>query len=1343
MNKKVLLGCILGAVVIALTVSGVLLFTNKECSHSFSDWTVITEATCENVGEKQRTCSECGEVEKTEIVALGHDWQEANCKAPKTCARCAKTEGDVGDHSFTKEAVSDEAIKAAATCEHAALYFKSCEYCGKLADDDTAVFEYGEKLAHDYSKEEVKEEALKTAATCTQKGVYYKSCAACGTVSTSESDVFEGGEFSAHAFTVEDAKPSAANSSATCSAAATYFKSCEVCGTVSESLADTFTFGTPNGHSYVKEVKIPEALKHEATCTEAKTYYKSCSKCGSVGRGATFTDGDPLGHEFTQTVLNENTKKASATCSVAATYYKSCARCDAVSDSESDVFTNGTAASHDYSVENEEADGALKSNATCTSAAVYYKSCSMCGAVSNSLADTFTYGDPIAHTYDQTTVKTEAKKSAATCTEKAKYYKSCACGAVSASESDVFENGEPNGHNRYAFSTKDATCENKKEVTYRCRNCTEYESIEEEGEPLGHDIAGVTAVEKRVGNTCNYTEYYACKREGCGKEVAGDIVAKHSYVASITTAATCKEKGEKTLTCTNPNCTDATATEEIAIDTVNGHSWIIFGGTGTSSGEVTYMCAICSKTKAVIKYSGNTSDATAASDLKGKEIELADASVSFDDATADGIDGNVTLSVGKVEGDARNDIDGVDADMLEQVGDNPIYNFELNNGAISQFDGKVTVRIPYTLAEGENVDNIAVWYIAADGTLKSIKATYNNGYISFETDHFSYYTVTRLTPAERCALYGHSYSTTKVNGGCVSDSYDLFTCIRCHDVKKENVVAAPGHDYAKSVTAATCLENGYTEYKCSNCDASYKTTIPARGHKYEENKGAAVASTCTAAGSKKYECSGCDSEYTVAQPLIEHSIITEPIAPTCDNAGYTLYSCENCSYSIQKDFVSALGHEYDYDDDQKTVWKWDGLSVGNASLGTGISASATFCCVREGCTHAVEDLAASISFKFEYGVCSQYVKITVTAAVAFENGVRYDEKDFTIGDENHKFAQSYKYDEANHWHECICGARADVTSHDFSTLVSKTEPTCAKSGTAIYSCGCGARKTEEIPATGNHSYKDGACEYCGSAIFYTNLVRSHERARGYEFVVENFSLNGISISVDDGSVTKQEIAKQLDIIKFVIYFENGELKGEGVAKLKIKDYGIDVIFDCVAYIENGNVYLKYDRALAGDEEINTSELACMSTEYLFETVVRRIFGYKYYSVNWRAVKMLEEFCGKYVKPAIQAVTVAYPNKVEALLSGVFNMAFTREKTENGYKLTLDYDKLLALNEALAQKPVSEVIDLYFGNGTFDKVTNFVLAALNVELKDVPAKLEAIGIKKQNVFAAVIKLKRKR
>ena len=81
MKKKFASGIIVIGLMIALT----------GCCFSH-EW---EEATCTN----PKTCAMCGEVEGE---VLEHEWKEATCSAPKTCSVCGETEGESLEHTLTE-----------------------------------------------------------------------------------------------------------------------------------------------------------------------------------------------------------------------------------------------------------------------------------------------------------------------------------------------------------------------------------------------------------------------------------------------------------------------------------------------------------------------------------------------------------------------------------------------------------------------------------------------------------------------------------------------------------------------------------------------------------------------------------------------------------------------------------------------------------------------------------------------------------------------------------------------------------------------------------------------------------------------------------------------------------------------------------------------------------------------------------------------------------------------------------------------------------------------------------------------------------------------------------------
>lgn len=1086
-----------------------------------------------------------------------------------------------------------------------------------------------------------------------------------------------------------------------------------------------------------------------ATCTEAGAQERKCTQCGETETAAI----NALGHDWSE-----------ATC----TTPKTCKVCSA---------TEGEALGHSYTVETVK-DEALKSPATTASAAVYYKSCA-CGAISKSDADTFTYGEPVhAHSFTLETVKDGALKSAATCTEAAVYYKSCACGVISTSNADTFTSGSAHGHkdenrdhicdytcgkndmgthadsvgdgdhacdycgavigdcydggdadhkcdecgkagvSQHAYTqtgSTEATCTAPATKTYTCACGDSY--TENDGDALGHSIFGVTPTEKHVDG-CEYVLVYECRR--CHKEVNGETVYRHSYVASIRKAATCKENGVKVLKC---SCGDE-KTEDIPADTTGGHNWV--QGTVTE-GIRTDTCSVCSQTKTVTVYEGTKTDEVKADDLKDKEIELNGTNISLDNGVIDKIgDQKVTVSADKLEGDDRGDL-GLTNDQLAQVGDSPIYNFTINNGSdnISQFgeNNWVTITLPYQLAEGEDVDSIAIWFINDEGKLESIQATYNNGYVTFKTNHFSYYTVTRLTPAERCALYGHGYVKQQVDGGCTGDTYDLYVCIRCHNryIDEATFVSAPGHDYNTNTQAATCTENGSTVYTCNNCGHSYTIKLPATGHKWETVS--STAATCTADGVTTYRCENCNGTRTETAARLAHQYTDTVVAPTCEASGYTSHACKTCDYSYTDAYVAALGHTY-----ALSGWTW-APDYSSASL--------KLVCGRD--SQHVLDQTATVTVFVLSGTCSDFVKTTYTATVSF-NGTDYtDVKVVEVGTPGHQFSADWKYNDSKHWHECVCGEKNDVSDHVFGNAAVTKQPTCANAGESTSYCECGATKVTEIPATGNHSYQDGVCTGCGAQLvetYYVSLLNSWKSIDGFAVKIQDFTYE---IKRPDSTLADKfkliGSMKQIDVAELALYVENGELGGAATGSIEIFNGPIadaTAVYNFKAVIYDGYVYI----AVGYGKDVASQDMNMrVSVEALVNMLLEDM------DIEEESTYVLE-FLTDTVLPMVDTLIEANSEELNVILEKLFNMIFTFEKQTDGtYIATLDYTKLSALNDNLATKPVAEVVDLYFGEGTFNSLVEWALGVLNLEASQLPAYLDGLGISSADLIAGINKLAR--
>ena len=384
---------------------------NNEWSYGMShEWSGT--ATCTS----GRTCTVCGGSSEP----LGHDWGTwtqnsdekthtrickrdtshtetenchggtATCTQRATCTVCGAEYGDALGHDFTTSWTHDDN-------EH----WKQCSRCDAKDDVSPHTWDSG---------------TITTAPTCTKAGKKTYSCTKCdatkiepipATGHSWKSDWTSDATHHWHECANEncDVTDNAGNKGyaehsggkATCTQNAV----CEFCKA---------EYGEKLPHDFTAETVDAKYLKSAATCTEKAVYYKSCAVCGLSSEGtadeATFFSGNALDHDWgawtqnsdekthtrickrdTSHTETENCHGGTATC----THKAVCTVCDG---------EYGEMAAHSFTAEKAEAKY-LKSAATCTEKAVYYKSCAVCGLSSEGTADeaTFFSGNALDHNW--------------------------------------------------------------------------------------------------------------------------------------------------------------------------------------------------------------------------------------------------------------------------------------------------------------------------------------------------------------------------------------------------------------------------------------------------------------------------------------------------------------------------------------------------------------------------------------------------------------------------------------------------------------------------------------------------------------------------------------------------------------------------------------------------------------------------------------------------------------------------------------------------------------------------------------------------------------------------------
>ncbi len=480
-----------------------------------------------------------------------------------------------------------------------------------------------------------------------------------------------------------------------------------------------------------------------------------------------------------------------------------------------------------------------------------------------------------------------------------------------------------------------ADCKTASVEIYECKSCDA--SYQTHNDPATGHTAGVkierTATTPNEG-TCDYQQFVKCTK--CDEELVGGVTTKHSYVSKITTAVTCVAAGETTYTC---SACEHSYTEPIAKDEVNGHAWILSNGGApvpadyTEGVTLTYECENegCNHTKTEIDYSQSNQAEVSVSELAGADgnIKMDGASFSLSEEKRDSLnyEDSLTLSVNKIQNE-NIDKDSLSDEQVDAIGERDIYEFKMvnsNNEDVSGGEGSITVTLPYELGSNEDAKNIVIYYLAANGDLTEIEATYfekeesgrTNGYVTFTVEHFSHYLVTHMSPEEACDFYGrHQYVLQTQAATCLASGRTYYICKNCgHEADTEpylpQTIEKLEHLWdLESSTEATCLAAGAKVYQCKGCSLTRTEIIPQLTHTYVRDDQRSKEATCLASGSEFYYCTqtDCTASYQNILPQLSHTYVADtPVKATCTTDGYTVYTCE-CSASYTSITEKASGH---------------------------------------------------------------------------------------------------------------------------------------------------------------------------------------------------------------------------------------------------------------------------------------------------------------------------------------------------------------------------------------------------------------------------------------------------
>ena len=205
----------------------------------------------------------------------------------------------------------------------------------------------------------------------------------------------------------------------------------------------------------------------------------------------------------------------------------------------------------------------------------------------------------------------------------------------------------------------------------------------------------------------------------------------------------------------------------------------------------------------------------------------------------------------------------------------------------------------------------------------------------------------------------------------------------------------------------------------------------------------------------------------------------------------------------------------------------------------------------------------------------------------------------------------------------------------------------------------------------------------------------------------------------------------VDVAEMEIYVKDGELSGAANGTFNITYFGtVNAIFQFSAIISDGYLYLSYNSTE------NQAEMNKISLEELYNDMMSSM-GNSSTEAGDTMSAIILPFVTDALLPVVEILIEDNKDATNDVLGHTLNIFFSFEEQADGSVLvTLSKDKVLALSEALATKPVAEVIDIYFGEGTFASVVDFAFEVLDLKVCDVPAYLKDKGIDYDTLVAEI-------
>ncbi len=303
--------------------------------------------------------------------------------------------------------------------------------------------------------------------------------------------------------------------------------------------------------------------------------------------------------------------------------------------------------------------------------------------------------------------------------------------------------------------------------------------------------------------------------------------------------------------------------------------------------------------------------------------------------------------------------------------------------------------------------------------------------------------------------------------------------------------------------------------------------------------------------------------------------------------------------------------------------------------------------------------------------------------------------------------------------------------HEFGEWTLALDPSCSADGEEQRSCTkCGEIEKQPIPATGHNA--DGlVCSECGESIISAKSLFPSvdvESISSLGVVVKDLYINTID------EYGENEVS--IELAELVIYInEDGELcgYGEGYGIMKDPNFDGPTEIGIYAAIEDETFYV-WKKSNVEQYMISSLEALITSNDKV-GSAVGMLEGLLPSLEVWINESLVPVFSTVTLPDGMDAPDLSEEN-IEKALTMILNLFFKVEQTEDGALIVFDTGIIKEVNNALNEKTISELVDLWCGVGTFEQLLKLVpkmldytfadlIEFINVNLGvDIPALLSA-------------------